>query len=195
MAEERPRPSDGVADALENLADGRDQRTDPIETDQPAPADVEPDAPPGAAGDVEEEAFDPAAASQSADEGYASADADAFDMGGEPAGPVRRRRTSSRPAARTRGPSQFARIAVKVCMVVGMLLFVPALWAVLQLAGVPVPRHDADGAGAMALLMLVCWPIGILLVAGAFYYSKLFARMDAQLEPAARDAVDAGEGI
>lgn len=91
-----------------------------------------------------------------------------------------------------------ARLAVKLCMVVGMLLLIPALWAVAVLIGLKVPMSGGSSMGVsskgMALLMLVCWPIAVMLVGGAYFYAKQHAKFDAS-QKSADEVVEPGEGI
>ena len=61
-------------------------------------------------------------------------------------------------------------MAMLVLSTVGMLLLIPAVWALLLLAGAEVWNHDRTGAHKMALLMLICWPIAFALLCGAVYY-------------------------
>jgi hypothetical protein len=98
-----------------------------------------------------------------------------------PAAAPRRRRSGAGTRSRSnRAPTQLARQGVKVCMVIGMLLLIPALWAVAILLDLPVPMSGRKSATAMALLMLLCWPIAGALIWGAFHFAKQHAKFDAQ---------------
>jgi multisubunit Na+/H+ antiporter MnhG subunit len=92
------------------------------------------------------------------------------------------RRPVRKPLKRTR----LADFLIKASIVVGMLLLVPALWAVAILFGLPVPMAEDGGATAVALFMLLCWPVALILIGGAVYYAKLFAKAEAA--QAAREA-------
>lgn len=50
---------------------------------------------------------------------------------------------------------------------VGVLLLVPAIWAVLVLGGAEVFAAERNDALSMAKAMLVCWPIAICLIAAS----------------------------
>ncbi len=154
-----------------------DQKPDDIENVLGAMADGEHDAPEK---DHETAAPDAGAPDQNVAEAEQT-ESDLFE-GGAPAssGPRPRRRPNAN-AARRRGPTPLSRMAVKACMVVGMLLFIPALWAVAVLIGLDVPASHSPNADGMALLMLVCWPIALALVIGAYLYAKQIARHDAAL--------------
>ena len=86
-----------------------------------------------------------------------------------------------------------------------MLLLIPALWAVAVLIGLDVPMSGGSSMGVssngMALLMLVCWPIALMLVGGAYFYGKQHAKYDAKQAAGeeeggtSEDVVSAGEGI
>jgi hypothetical protein len=63
-------------------------------------------------------------------------------------------------------------MAIPIFTTVGGLLLVPAVWAVLVLAHVPVWASESDSATLMALVMLACWPISGILLLGAFVFYK-----------------------
>ncbi len=75
--------------------------------------------------------------------------------------------------SRGRGSGQQDRIkaaAVPVLSLIGVLLLIPAVWAVLLLAGAPVWHHERHSARGMAAVMLVCGPIAFAMFGGAAYY-------------------------
>jgi hypothetical protein len=151
--------SDDIHDALNAMADG-----DTVDANEATD---------------EHEAVDPTAV-----EDAGEADEAGFEMDAGPAAtPTRRRKPANASSGRRRGPTPMARTAVKVCMVVGMLLLIPALWAVAVLIGLDVPMSGGKGLGvsanSMAYLMLVCWPIALALIIGAFMYGKQIAAADA----------------
>lgn len=87
-----------------------------------------------------------------------------------------RRRGGGGRSRRTSAPTAVARFTVKACLVLGMLLVLPGLWAVGLLANLPVPMAGRANADAVAYLMLLCWPIAAILVGGALFYAKQHAR-------------------
>lgn len=117
---------------------------------------------------------------------------DPMGIGGEQiiAGPVPRRSRKPGVTTRTRrgGPTQLARHGVKVCLIIGMLLLVPGLWAIGLLVGLPIPLAGKTGATAMAYLMLLCWPISICLIWGAFHFAKQHAAYDDAQQPPPENA-------
>ena len=72
-----------------------------------------------------------------------------------------------RPVRRTWSAPNLHEVAAPVLLTVGVLLLVPAVWAVLVLLGASVWRSDWPGADRMSLIMLMCWPIAAGLIAGA----------------------------
>jgi len=55
-----------------------------------------------------------------------------------------------------------------VLLTFGVLMLLPAVWAVMILMGAEVWMHDGQGVDTMAKIMLICWPVGLGLLAGAF---------------------------
>jgi len=53
---------------------------------------------------------------------------------------------------------------------IGLLLLIPATWAVLLLVGVDVPRSHRADSRDMAVAMLACWPISLALLASAVLF-------------------------
>ncbi len=172
--------SDSLADALSNMADGqhKPERDDPPQA-QADPADVPEGEPVDDAGfDFDDEAPAVQAAGTS--------DPGELTSGGSTSGG---RTLASR---RPKPPSGMAKFGVKASMVIGMLLLIPAIWAVLVLVGVDVFNANAAGAKQMALLMLVCWPIGGALIGGAVHFNKQLVRQQEACDQAiARERADA----
>jgi len=83
--------------------------------------------------------------------------------------------TARRPPRRTALANNMIRISV----VMGLALLVPGVWAVAVLAGLSVPMSAGDSAPNMAMVMLLCWPVGLILLGGAVYYNRLFNRAEA----------------
>lgn len=100
--------------------------------------------------------------------------------------PARRSRSrkSGRPTGgrnrRSSGPTPAARLMVKVSLVLGALLLIPALWAIGILLGLPVPLAGRSHADKVAYLMLLCWPVAAILIGGALFFAKQHAREDAK---------------
>lgn len=106
--------------------------------------------------------------------------------GGSGGGSGRRRKA--------KGPTQLARHGVKGSLALGMLLLIPAIWAVAVLLGIPVPGAGGEGVGVssntMAIIMLLCWPVAGCLIWGAVFFGKQHAKYDAMI--AAQEEADAG---
>ena len=66
--------------------------------------------------------------------------------------------------------------AVPILAIVGVLLLIPAVWAVLLLTGTPVWHHQRTGARSMAAVMLICGPIALAMFCGAAYYGTQLRR-------------------
>lgn len=75
---------------------------------------------------------------------------------------------SRRPAASN--THQLKATAAPVLVTVGILMLIPAVWAVAILLGIPVWHSQRDGAGQMAIAMMVCWPIALALIAGGIWF-------------------------
>lgn len=93
-------------------------------------------------------------------------------------------RSRPAPRARLRRPTKLHHTGVKICLVIGMLLLIPALWAVAVLVGLNVPMSHRSSAFAMALFMLISWPVAGALIGGAIYFSRHFAKLDAMFDAA-----------
>ncbi len=76
-----------------------------------------------------------------------------------------------RPAARSSSHGLKA-TAAPLLATVGVLLLVPALWSVLTLSGMNVVGSDREDAQAMAMVMLVCWPVALCLLIAAGVFLK-----------------------
>ena len=80
--------------------------------------------------------------------------------------------TPRRPAqpARPAKPSAVKTAAVPLLVTVGILLFLPGTWSIMQIAGIHVPGSEREDARTMAYFMLLCWPVSISLLAGAGFF-------------------------
>jgi hypothetical protein len=85
-------------------------------------------------------------------------------------------RPAPRASAGSRRSSDFKAIAAPILMTVGLMLLLPAFWAVLVLTGAGVPMSDRDDASTMAKVMLLCWPLALSLIIPAIL---IFARLAA----------------
>lgn len=77
-------------------------------------------------------------------------------------GPRRSARMHVKPAANLKA------VFAPVFLTLGVLMLLPGIWAVLVLLGQDVWMSKAQGVDTMAKIMLVCWPVAIGLLAGAF---------------------------
>lgn len=81
-------------------------------------------------------------------------------------------------------PTKFHYTAVRASYIVGGLLLIPGIWAVLALLkvygviGLAIPMTDASSARARALLMLLCWPVGLALLGGAMWFGRMLRRYE-----------------
>lgn len=82
----------------------------------------------------------------------------------------RRRLSSTGPRNGDKRPDPLRSAMVPVLCFVGVLLLIPAVWAVMLLAGAAVWHHERQDAIAMASVMLVCGPIACAMFAGAWHY-------------------------
>ena len=67
---------------------------------------------------------------------------------------------------------------------VGVLLLIPAFWALLLLAGVGVPGSAREDSRGMAAVMLTCWPIAICLIITAVIFFKQTIRAKKEMKQA-----------
>lgn len=165
---ERNDAAEALARAIEGEIDegrdeGREEDSRGEEQDQEAWAETAPLAEVGGAATE---------SAEHADEGIAEAGASEWSG--------RRRRTGGGSVAGARprreaGPTPVAKFTVKACLVLGMLLVVPGLWAIGLLANLPVPMAEKGNADAVAYLMLLCWPIAAILIGGALFYARQHA--------------------
>lgn len=70
---------------------------------------------------------------------------------------------------KTKKNSELKAIAAPILMTVGVMLLIPAFWAVLVLTGAGVPMSDREDASSMAKVMLLCWPVALALVIPAVF--------------------------
>ncbi len=90
---------------------------------------------------------------------------------GSASSPTTATRRSSSPRGAKKAPNHdLKRTAIPILITVGVLLMVPGLWAVGQMLGFAVPRHEDPKAGQMALAMLITWPMSLCMIAGAVFF-------------------------
>ena len=174
-----PKRDDDLAEVLGNLADGK-----PAEPTEPAERGARPDGQPDDRPEPSDAADDLEGLAGSGpaigDDAVAMAfDPDELGVGEGGAAGSRRRPSGAGRVRRPAAPTPLARMGVKLCLVIGMLLLIPALWAVGILVKLPVPLAGRSSATAMAMLMLLCWPVGGALIWGAFHFARQHARFDA----------------
>jgi len=167
MADDK-RNTDDLADVLGDLADGKQPDAD---DDQPTPHDQTEIA----------ETNERIQAEHTQTDDAELVGVEQIIAGPTP-GPSRRRRPAGAGGSgrRQKGPTPLARHGVKACLIIGMLLLIPALWAVGILIDLPVPMSGRSSADAMAYLMLLCWPIAGALIWGAFHFARQHAAWDAR---------------
>ncbi len=84
-------------------------------------------------------------------------------------------RAPYRPPAKKK-VSEFKAVAAPILMTVGVMLLIPAFWAVLVLTGAGVPMADREDAKSMAKVMLVCWPLSVtLIIPAALIFAQIAA--------------------
>ena len=94
------------------------------------------------------------------------------------------RSSHPRPVVKREDPNQSLKaVAIPLLITIGALLLVPAVWAVLILCGAHVWRWENPNAKAMALVMLMCWPIAGILIAAAVFFYKQIQRQKAAMQP------------
>jgi len=94
-------------------------------------------------------------------------DLDAFTDAVATAPKPRPRPVSAKAAA---PPSSLQSTSIPILMTVGLLLQVPGVWAVMVKMGKEVPGSDRAEAATMANVMLMCMPLGLILISGAVYF-------------------------
>lgn len=110
-------------------------------------------------------------------EGGAEEQPAAFDFSPSPASP--RPRTAVKPQVK---PDQTLKaVAVPILGTVGVLLLWPAFWSLLLLLNI-IESHR-ESARTMAFVMLMCWPIAGVLLAGAVFFFRQIQREKAALLP------------
>ena len=73
--------------------------------------------------------------------------------------------------------------AAPLLVTVGVLLLIPAVWAVLLLMGVGVPGAEREDSRPMATVMLLSWPIAICLIATSIVFFLQVMREKKRLAP------------
>ncbi len=103
-------------------------------------------------------------------------------------------RTSATPNARPRKPhkqsqqnAKLKRVGVPLILSLGVVMLLPGCWAIAQLAGFEVFKHDDAKAGQMAYAMLTTFPLSLALIAGAIYI-HITARRQPQAQARKRSA-------
>jgi hypothetical protein len=79
-------------------------------------------------------------------------------------------RRPAQPAPRPAKPSAVKTAAVPLLVTVGVLLFLPGTWSIMQITGIHVPGWEREDARPMAYFMLLCWPVSFSLLAGAGFF-------------------------
>ena len=91
-------------------------------------------------------------------------------------------------------PGGFREVAAPVLLTVGLLLLIPAIWSTLLLGGVGVPGSMRSDAPKMAMVMMLCWPVAIcLLAASVHFFIQMVKAKRAKLE-AMREELAAKSG-
>jgi len=75
-----------------------------------------------------------------------------------------RSRRGSKAKARSSKSNSWAPIVMPLLLVMGLALCIPALWGTGILAGMDVPMAERHNARAMAMLMMVCWPLALFMM-------------------------------
>jgi len=83
------------------------------------------------------------------------------------AGPARGPGAVRRPKKKRNNMADVKAVAIPLLATVGVMLLFPAIWAVLILRGHETLASDKPDAETMAMVMLVCWPIALILIAAA----------------------------
>ncbi len=166
------------ADALEALARGEHHsQAEPDSDDAQDALEEEIELVPAGAADAPE---------PTVSDGYApdaAGEADNFDPPGDPADALGGFAAETAPAAPTRtvrrpAPQQpnlaLRRIGIPVMAAVALLMFVIGAWAIMVLIGVDALVRDASDPTTrkMAIIMLFAFPIGLVLLAGCWLFSK-----------------------
>lgn len=152
-ADKTPKGQDDLADLLSSMADGKHPQTDPPPADDGAPPVV-------------------------ADDGVAAAVDFGDAVGGDEGEStrVRSRRTAGVQTSKSFVPTQFHYVSVKLSIVMGIVLLVPALWALALLlgkvVGFEVWMSGDRAATAKAWVMMLCWPVALCLLIGAWWFNK-----------------------
>jgi len=80
----------------------------------------------------------------------------------------RPRPSASRSRSRKKANDGLKQVAAPVLITTGLLLLIPAVWAVLQLSGaITSERPDAN---TMAMAMLIAWPMALILIAAGAWF-------------------------
>lgn len=99
-------------------------------------------------------------------------------------------RPRAAPRPKLRRPTKLHHTGVKLCLIIGMLLLIPGLWAVGILLGLNVPMAYRTSARSMAYFMLVCWPVAAALIGGSIHYARHLAEIEAKFDDAEQGEID-----
>ena len=187
------------ADALRDLANAHDQGAPPKRPASPSSSRPESPVSPRPESPVSPATPDPSAESSTALDELSLASASALaELSGTDSAPYdpamssqARRRRLQKPDV---GMMHFRLAAVPVLITVGLLMLALGLWGILVKAGnTTLPKADLPDAGTYATLALVCLPIGLLLIAGAWFFFYQ-VRIDQRKLKAYEDAMKKGHG-
>ncbi len=85
-------------------------------------------------------------------------------------------RVTPRTTRRNAKSNDLKAVAAPLLATVGVLLLIPAMWALLLLMGVGVPGSARDDSRPMAAVMLISWPIAICLIAASVLFFNQILR-------------------
>jgi len=152
-----------LSDALRNMADGEHD---------PEPAEHRPEDTEDTVDEHDATAVDQADADPAPEEAMLEDEAGDFIASAPAAQSTTNAARRTTPRRSRKGDDQFKAAAVPVLFTVGGLLILIGIWALLLLLDVAVPMHQRSGSQQMAIAMLVCWPVGLALIAGGVIFHK-----------------------
>jgi len=147
--------SSGLANALDDLAGASDEVGSSSTRRTPEPT---PDADDSTAGMIVGEI----------DDESGEIEGSAPYAGGASAHKHRPRASASARRRKSQSNDGLKQVAAPVLLTTGLLLLVPAVWAVLQLSG--LVTSEKDDANTMAMAMLIAWPMALILIAAGGWF-------------------------